>query len=135
MWADLASQSIDGALGSYNAGIGVLQSGRGRAIAVSRKRMTKLPEVATFREQGATSKVFELTGFQCAVVPARTPDSIIKRYAELLVAAGKSDKVQEVLSMYGLDEIALDYDSTQELYRRETPIWLELVKTLGLAPT
>ena len=36
MWADLAGQTLDGAIGSYGAAAAVLQGGRGQAIAVSR---------------------------------------------------------------------------------------------------
>ena len=52
MWTDLAGGFIDGAHGSYGAALPVLQSGRGRAVAVSRKRMSVLPDVPTFTEQG-----------------------------------------------------------------------------------
>ena len=45
MWTDLAGGFIDGAHGSYGAALPVLQSGRGRAVAVSRKRMSVLPDV------------------------------------------------------------------------------------------
>ena len=65
MWTDLAGGFIDGAHGSYSAALSVLQSGRGRAVAVSRKRMSTLPDVPSFAEQGTTSPIFKLTGFQC----------------------------------------------------------------------
>jgi len=135
MWADLAGQSIDGAIGSYGAGQSVLQTGKGHAIAVSRKRMRLLPDVATFQEQGATSRCFQLTGFQSCSVPAGTPPEIVKKISELLVAAGKSDKVQEMMKTYGVDEPAMTYEATQALYKEEAPVWLDLVKSLGLEPT
>ena len=71
MWTDLAGGFIDGAHGSYSAALSVLQSGRGRAVAVSRKRMSTLPDVPSFAEQGTTSPIFKLTGFQCCAVPIR----------------------------------------------------------------
>ncbi|WP_365857582.1 tripartite tricarboxylate transporter substrate binding protein [Bradyrhizobium sp.] len=48
MWTDLAGGFIDGAHGSYGAAQSVLQSGRGTAVAVSRKRMSTLPDVPSF---------------------------------------------------------------------------------------
>src|ERR1700712_2570037 len=42
MWTDLAGGFIDGAHGSYSAALSVLQSGRGHAVAVSRRRMSTL---------------------------------------------------------------------------------------------
>lgn len=134
MWTDLAGQSIDAAIGAYSAAGAVLQTGKGQAIAVSRKPMSKLPGVKTFLEQGATSKAFQLTGFQCVAVPAGTPPEIVRKLSELLVAAGKSDKVQEVLKNFGVDESAMSFEDTQKLYKEEAPIWLELVSSLGLTP-
>src|SRR6187397_2629560 len=78
MWTDLAGGFIDGAHGSYSAALFVLQSGRGRAVAVSRKRMSTLPDVPSFAEQGTTSPIFKLTGFQCCAVPTGTPPEIIR---------------------------------------------------------
>src|ERR1700752_1991759 len=93
MWTDLAGGFIDGAHGSYSAALSVLQSGRGHAVAVSRKRMSTLPDVPSFKEQGATSRIFQLTGFQCCAVPIGTPVAIIQKLSKLLVAGGKNEKV------------------------------------------
>jgi tripartite-type tricarboxylate transporter receptor subunit TctC len=135
MWADLAGQTLDGAIGSYGAAAAVLQGGRGQAIAVSRRRNPLLPNVQTFQEQGTTSKCFELTGFQSCSVPAGTPKEVVMKISELLVEAGKSDKVQEMMKTFGVDEPAMTFEATQKLYDAEKPIWLELVKSLGLEPT
>src|SRR5436190_24050087 len=72
MWTDLAGGFIDGAHGSYSAALSVLQSGLGRAVAVSRKRMSVMPDVPAFTEQGATSRICQLTRFQCCAVPTAT---------------------------------------------------------------
>ena len=68
------------------------------------------------------------------MVPAGTPQDIVKRLSSLLVEAGKGEKVQEMVQRYGIDETALDMETTQKLYATETPIWLELVKNLNLTP-
>jgi tripartite-type tricarboxylate transporter receptor subunit TctC len=135
MWADLAGQTLDGAIGSYGAAQAVLQGGRGQAVAVSRRRNPLLPDVPTFLEQGAVSKCFQLTGFQSCSVPAGTPPEVVKKISELLVEAGKSDKVQEMMKTFGVDEAAMTLEATQKLYDEEKPIWLDLVKSLGLEPT
>lgn len=135
MWADSAGQTLDGAIGSYGGAVAVLQGNRGQAIAVSRRRHPLLPNVATFLEQGATSKCFQLTGFQSCSVPAGTPVEIVKKISDLLVEAGKSDKVQEMMKTFGVDEPAMTFEETQKLYNEEKPVWLDLVKSLGLEPT
>jgi tripartite-type tricarboxylate transporter receptor subunit TctC len=134
MWADLAGQTLDAAIGSYGAAQAVLQGGRGVAIAVSRRRNPLLPNVATFQEQGATSKAFQLTGFQSCSVPANTPKEIVMKLSQWLVDAGKSDKVQEMMKTFGIDEPAMTFEETQKLYNEEKPIWIDLVKSLGLEP-
>lgn len=134
MWADLAGQTLDGAIGSYGAGQAVLQGGRGHAIAVSRRRNPLLPDVPTFQEQGVTSKVFQLTGFQSCSVPSGTPKEIVMKISELLVEAGKSEKVQTMMRTYGIDEPAMTFEATQALYKEEAPLWIDFVKSLGLQP-
>jgi tripartite-type tricarboxylate transporter receptor subunit TctC len=85
-------------------------------------------------EQGAVSKAFTLTGFQCCVAPAGTPPDIVARLSQLLVEAGKGEQVQEMNKVYGLDESALPFEESQKIYKEETPIWLELIGNLGLQP-
>lgn len=135
MWTDLAGGFIDGAHGSYSAALSVLQSGRGRAVAVSRKRMSTLPDVPSFAEQGTTSPIFKLTGFQCCAVPAGTPPEIVQKLSKLLVAGGKSEKVLQVMKSFGVDDTAMTFEDTQRLYKEESPIWLDAVRGLGIAPS
>jgi tripartite-type tricarboxylate transporter receptor subunit TctC len=135
MWTDLAGGFIDGAHGSYSAALPVLQSNRGRAVAVSRKRMSTLPDVPSFAEQGTTSRIFQLTGFQCCAVPAGTPQEIIQKLSKLLVAGGKTEKVRQLMKSFGVDDTAMTLEETQKLYKEESPIWLEAVTGLGLTPS
>src|SRR5438477_2463299 len=107
MWTDLAGGFIDGGHGSYAGALAVLQSGRGRAITVSRKRISLLSDVPSFAEQGATSRLFQLTGFQCCVVQAGTPADVIQKLSKLLVAGSKTDKVQQVMKSFGVDDPAM----------------------------
>jgi tripartite-type tricarboxylate transporter receptor subunit TctC len=135
MWTDLAGGFIDGAHGSYSAALSVLQSGRGQAVAVSRKRMSTLPDVPSFAEQGTTSPIFKLTGFQCCAVPMGTPPEVIGKLSKLLVDSGKTEKLMQLMKSFGVDDTAMTFEATQKLYKEETPIWLEAVTSLGLAPS
>lgn len=133
MWADMAGGTLQAAIGSWGPGQSVLTSGRVKPIAVTqRKRLRKLPDVATFIEQGATSKAFGLRPYVCAVAPAGTPDAIVSRYSDLFVAGGKSEKVQRLLDNFGIDEAAMNREQFRALYDEETPITLELIAELGL---
>ncbi len=135
MWTDLAGGFIDGAHGSYGAALSVLQSGRGTAVAVSRKRMSTLPDVPSFAELGAKPRLFRLTGFQCCAVPTGTPPEIIQKLSKLLVAGGKSEKIQQLMKSFGVDDTAMTFEETQKLFKEEAPVWLESVASLGLVPS
>ena len=73
-------------------------------------------------------------GSQCCAAPAGTPPEIIRKISELLVAAGQTDKVRELLKSQGVDDAAMTLEASRKLYADEAPIWLELVSSLGLTP-
>ena len=135
MWQDLAAGVIQAASGSYAAASNVLQSGAGRAIAVPQiRRMRKLPDVATFLEQGVTSKAFQLQGFICLVGPAGLASDVVARLSTMMVEAGKSERVQKLLDTFGIDESAVGHQEFRRQYDEEGPIWIGLVQGLGLTP-
>jgi tripartite-type tricarboxylate transporter receptor subunit TctC len=131
MWSDLAGGSIDAGIGSYAAALPVLQTGKANAVAVSRRRIKDLPEVATFLEQGATSRAHSLLTFQGCMAPAKTPPEIIAKLSALMVNAGKSDRVRELLKSQGIDEGPMTLQASQALYNTEAPIWAELAAGLA----
>lgn len=132
MWQDFNAGIIQAASGSYNGSSNVLRTGIGRAIAMWPKRSKKLPAVATFLEQGVSSKVFHLKGFICLVGPAGMPDEIVERLSALMVEGGKSRRVQKLLDTFGIDEAAEGRAAFRKLYDQEKPVWIELVRNLGL---
>jgi tripartite-type tricarboxylate transporter receptor subunit TctC len=76
-----------------------------------------------------------LTGFQCCAAPAGTPADVIQKLSKLLVAGGKTEKVLKVMKSFGVDDTAMTFEETQKLFREESPVWLEAVTSLGLAPS
>jgi tripartite-type tricarboxylate transporter receptor subunit TctC len=132
MWADLSGQFIDAGVGSYSGSLSVTQTGRGKTVAVSIKRNPKLPEIPTFKEQGASSPAFSITTFQCCVAPSGTPERVAREISNLLVEAGKTDKIMQMLDKFGIADPAMDFDATQRLYKNESPVWKELVSKLGI---
>jgi tripartite-type tricarboxylate transporter receptor subunit TctC len=135
MWQDLTAGVIQAATGSYSNAANVLQSGAGKAIAVSgTRRMRRLPDVATFLEQGLTSRAFQLKGYICAVGPTGIPQEIVQRLSDLMVEGGKSERVQKLLDTFGVDEAAMGHREFRRLYDEEGPVWIGLVRGLGLTP-
>ncbi|WP_218578903.1 Bug family tripartite tricarboxylate transporter substrate binding protein [Vineibacter terrae] len=135
MWQDMLAGTIQAANGSVAAATSVLQSGAGRAIAVPQvKRMKKLPDVPTFLEQGITAKAFQIRGWVGLFGPAGTPAPIVERLSALMVEAGHSPRLRQMLDTFGIDESATDNKTFQRIWREENPVWIDLVKQLGIDP-
>lgn len=135
MWQDLAAGAIHGGSGSYQAMAGVLQSGTGKAIAVPQTtRMKKLPDVPTFLEQGVTAKAFQIRGWIGLFAPAAVPLAIVERLSSLMVEAGQSPRIRQMLDTFGIDDSATDRKTFEQILRDESPIWIDLVKQLGITP-
>jgi tripartite-type tricarboxylate transporter receptor subunit TctC len=64
-----------------------------------------------------------------------TPAAVIQRLSKLLVDGGKTEKLQQLMKSFGVDDTAMTFEETQKLYKEESPIWLEAVMSLGLAPS
>jgi tripartite-type tricarboxylate transporter receptor subunit TctC len=135
MWIDVGSGAVQGGSGSVAAASGVLQAGSGRAIAVpTRVRMKKLPDVPTFFEQGVTDVAFQVRGCIALVGPVAMPKEIVLKLSDMMVALGKSDRIQKILTTFGIDMPAQDHVYFQKYLAEEGPLWIELVKGLNLEP-
>jgi tripartite-type tricarboxylate transporter receptor subunit TctC len=135
MWQDFAAGVLQAAMGSYANAVNALEFGAGKAIAVQTTvRNRKLPDVATFIEQGLDSRVFALVGYIFLAGPVNMPPEIVERLSDLMVEAGKTDRIQKLLDKYGIDDSAQGHIAFRKLYDDETPIWVDAVRALGLAP-
>jgi tripartite-type tricarboxylate transporter receptor subunit TctC len=133
MWADVAAQTLDGASGSYAAAAPVIQSGRGKLIAVTGDRLKPHPDTPTMMEQGAVGGFYESRAFTTFAVPAGTPQDIVKKLADLLVKAGDDPKVKTLLDNYLLNPPET-FEATNTGFKRDTKIMLELLSGLGIKP-
>ncbi|MCA0317077.1 MAG: tripartite tricarboxylate transporter substrate binding protein [Proteobacteria bacterium] len=136
MWNDFNSGALQAAIGSYLGSAGVLQSGVGRAIAVpTDRRMGKLPDVATYSEQGINIRVLQLKGWVGLFAPAALPDAIADRVSTLMVEAGKTEAIRKMLDTFGIDEAAMGRAASQKLYDEEGPDWIAATRQLGITPS
>jgi tripartite-type tricarboxylate transporter receptor subunit TctC len=135
MWQDFAAGVLQAAMGSYANAVNALEFGAGKAITVqTATRNRKLPDVPTFIEQGLDSRVFALAGYIFLAGPVDMPAEIVERLSGLMVEAGKTDRIQRLLDKYGIDESAQGHIAFRKMYDEETPIWVDAVRALGLAP-
>jgi len=101
MWQDFAAGVLEAAMGSYANAANALQSGAGKAIAVSTttrsRKSSRRSHVyrAGCRLQNLCSfRLHFLTG------PVGMPREIVERLSGLMVEAGKTDKIQKLLDTY-----------------------------------
>jgi tripartite-type tricarboxylate transporter receptor subunit TctC len=135
MWQDMHAGAIQAAVGSYQAALSVIDAGTGRPIAVqTTKRMRKLPDVPTFIEQGLPPRAFQLKSWICMVGQAGMPKETIGTISDIMVEAGKSERIQKILDTFGVDDAAVGPAEFQAIYAAEGPIWIDLVSKLKIAP-
>ena len=135
MWQDVASGAVQGATGSYASASSVLQTRAGRPIAVpTMERMKRLPDIPTFYEQGLTEKAFQIRGWVGCAAPAGTPEPIVQKLSDLMVEAGKTERVQRVNDTFAIDEGARDRIYFRKVLDEEGPVSIEIIKSLNIEP-
>jgi tripartite-type tricarboxylate transporter receptor subunit TctC len=123
---DLLGGRIDAAAAGAPPLLPHIKAGKLRAIAVGTpQRIAALPDVATVAEQGYPG--FETSQWYGLMVPAKTPDAIVKRLAD---AAAQSAKSPAVLELFAQDN-AVAVGSTPAEFasyiRKEQARWKEVV--------
>lgn len=133
MWADVMSQTLDGATGSHAGASAVIQSGKGRLIAVVGDRMPPYPDMPTMMEQGAVGRFYETRAFTAFAVPVGTPQDIVKKLSDALVEAGTDEKVKQLLGSYLLSQ-PLSFEATNTRFKRDSELMLSVLAELGVKP-
>jgi tripartite-type tricarboxylate transporter receptor subunit TctC len=108
-----------------------IKSGKIRAIAVGTPaRIAALPDVATVAEQGYPG--FETSQWYGLVVPAGTPDAIVRRLAQDAALAAKSPAVTEKLAADNAIAIGSTPQEFAAYIKAERARWGEVVKKAGI---
>jgi tripartite-type tricarboxylate transporter receptor subunit TctC len=116
---------------SLSSGIGHVQSGKLKAIAVTgRERSPLVPELPTLAESGLPG--FELRAWFGLLAPAGTPQKVvISINADIARALGSSD-VKRRLGDEGFELQAGSADSFANLLRTEAARWKQLADASGI---
>lgn len=51
-----------------------------------------------------------------------------------MVAGGKTERIQKIIETFGIDEAARDRAYFKKVIDDEGPIWLEVIRSLGIEP-
>jgi tripartite-type tricarboxylate transporter receptor subunit TctC len=118
-----------------DAGLGVAQAqgGKVKALAItSSRRVPAVPDLPTMAEAGLPG--YEFVAWLALFAPAKTPQPIVQRLAELTNSIVKSPGMEEYLAkMYALP-FPGDPESLRALIARDTARWGTLVKAAGIEP-
>ncbi|MFC3340605.1 tripartite tricarboxylate transporter substrate binding protein [Paracandidimonas soli] len=107
-----------------------IQSGELKAIAVAdSQRADKLPDVPTFAEQGMAD--FNSNSWFGAVVPAKTPDGVVKQLGRDFERVLKLPEVRELLDGRGLQAVGMTPEDFAEYLAAEMQSAQALVKSSG----
>jgi tripartite-type tricarboxylate transporter receptor subunit TctC len=108
-----------------------VKSGKLRAIAVGTpQRIAALPDVATVAEQGHPG--FETSQWYGIIVPAKTPDAIVKKLAEEIAKAARSADVLERFHNDGTIAVGSTPAEFAAFILKEQARWGEVVRKSGV---
>ena len=108
-----------------------VKSGKLRAIAVGTpQRIAALPDVATVAQQGYPG--FETSQWYGIIVPAKTPDAIVKKLADEIAKAAKSADVLERFRADGAIAVGSTQAEFAEFIQKEQARWGEVVRRSGV---
>ncbi|SDC96935.1 Tripartite-type tricarboxylate transporter, receptor component TctC [Cupriavidus sp. YR651] len=109
-----------------------IAAGRLKAIGVTGPaRLTALPEVPTLSETGISDPLLRAVGWVGVAAPAGTPAPVVDRLASEIDKALRKPDVQKRIRDLGW---APSYQGPEDIaatYRREAPIWKEVVRQSG----
>ncbi len=95
-------------------------------------RAASLPDVPSIAEAGLPG--YEATQWFGVLAPGGTPQAIVDRLHQAIVAALKSPDVVKQFSAQGAQVVASSPEEFAAYIRTETQKWAEVVKTAGITP-
>ncbi|HYC48064.1 MAG TPA: tripartite tricarboxylate transporter substrate binding protein [Burkholderiales bacterium] len=108
-----------------------IRAGKIRALAVaSKKRSSVMPQVPTAAEAGLPN--FEVTAWNGILVPAKTPEAIVRRLHDAAAVVVKSPEFQAYLQKSGAEPLLLGRTEFGKYIREESQLWARVVKAAGI---
>lgn len=135
MWTDLSAGVTQAACSTLQGASATIQAGSARPVAVpTRTRSRRLPEVATFYEQGATHPYLLLESMVCCVAPTGTPEPIVEALSAGMVELNAQPRMREFVDKFGLDQGAQGRVDFAVFIRDMGPLLTQAVRELNIEP-
>ena len=131
--SDLVGGQIQFILGTILSTYPQVKAGRLRALGVSgSKRSAVMPEVPTIAEAGVPG--YSATSWNGVIVPARTPQAIVRKLNRDIVKVVHSPDVRERLAGDGGEAVGGTAEEFANHIRSEMTKWAKAVKIAGIKP-
>lgn len=128
---DLFGEQLDFAWANPASARNHGQAGKMKVLGIaSTKRVSTLPNVPTFKEQGFEG--FDIDSWIGFYAPAKTPDAIVQAWSTALQEATAQPDVQARLTAYGFEPLGNTPAQFTERYRADYPRMAELIKAAGV---
>ena len=113
------------------AGAPMIKSGKLKPLAVaSAKRISALPDVPTFTEQGVPN--FETWAWQALVVPAATPKEIVAKINTDYIKTINDVSVQQKLADSGVELVTTTPAEAAAYFKSEAAKWSTVIKQANI---
>src|SRR5688500_12619788 len=130
---DLLGGQIDMMITDTSTGVPQVKAGKLRALGYStQKRSVQLPDVPTIDEAGV--KGYDMGYWFAAYVPANTPQPVVTRLHELLVAGTKSAAAKAFYEGSGGDAWTSSSAELAKFQAGEATKWGRVIKAAGIEP-
>ncbi len=124
---DLMGGQVDMMFDQVSSSIGHIQSGKLRALAVTTlKRTSALPKVPTMDESGL--KGFEASTKTGVLLPARTPQDVVKRLHAAVIKTLRLPATREGFARVGADIIESTPEELDKLMLSEHAKWTKVIR-------
>ncbi|MGE0800601.1 MAG: Bug family tripartite tricarboxylate transporter substrate binding protein [Lautropia sp.] len=112
------------------AAIPLIRSGQLRALAITGKRSTALPDVPTFAEVGMPD--FDVSGVFGFLAAKGLPGPVAAKLKETLLQAARDPGVQQQLVAQGIDPAPGTGEQYETVLKNESVRWERVIKAAGI---
>lgn len=132
MWVDVASSTVQVAVGSYQAFNTVSTRGVKPIAVTGNYRSPRLPEVQTMLEQGATGTLVPLEGGLVLMAPSGTPEAVLKTLSAVVVKGAETPQAAKLRENFGIPNKPKNLVETRRDWDRDVPAWIKAAVDLGI---
>ena len=124
---DLMAGNVDLAISALPGSMGLVKSGRMKALAVTRlKRAPQMPEVPTIDESGLPG--FEINSWVALMTTGGTPPAVIERLGLEARRAMQSPELRSIYDKQGLEPSMMTPTELGAFIRAEVTKWTPVLK-------